>query len=99
MSIVIVKISVPIMKNAFKMHLISASCLRVHKMLEGGLGGEGGRGGKPFWKSAFEPIVHRRSLMENPCKNRLINEREIVRQLLSLEIFSRPPCPVRGRLL
>ena len=39
------------------------------------------------------------SLMEDPCKNRLISEREIVRQLLSLEIFSRPPCPVRGRLL
>ena len=39
------------------------------------------------------------SLMEDHCKNRLINEREIVRQLLSLEIFSRPPCPVRGRLL
>ena len=43
MSIVIVKISVPIMKSAFKMHLISAnvehSCLRVYKMLEGAWGG------------------------------------------------------------
>ena len=61
LSIVIVKIFVPIMKNAFKMHLISANTVALEcTKCSRGLGGEGGCGGKPFWKSAFEPIVHRR---------------------------------------